>query len=74
MKNEKQAAGANGRAAGRHESDLLKREGAIEERSRVLDVMGRHAREFRSRNIDIDQRVAAAIEEIVAEIKRPPGT
>jgi len=44
-------------------------EGVIAERSRVLRVLSRHQREFASRDVEVDKRVAGALEEIIREIK-----
>lgn len=52
----------------KHEDEMLKQEGKITERARVQEIIGRHVREFRSRGVEVDQRVAGAIEEIGKEI------
>lgn len=54
---------------GSREADL-RREGGIEERSRVLRIVRGHMSEFASRDVEVDKRVAAALEEIATEIQK----
>jgi hypothetical protein len=49
--------------------DTLKREGAVEERQRIMKCIRRHMAEFSSRNVEVDQRVAAALSEIAQEVE-----
>jgi hypothetical protein len=52
----------------KREYDFVREEGLNEEKARVLRVVRRHARHFRSNSTAVDQTVAAVLDEIAKEI------